>query len=92
MAVKSALQAGRPLPPKKFLVLISITGQVDARTIVRLVGLGQVGISSAITGNRNRDLPACSKVLNQLRYRVPQRLFVIYVYIYIKYIPLGFTV
>jgi hypothetical protein len=45
MAVRlSALRAARPLSPGRFLELISIRGRVDhrARTIVRLVGLGQL--------------------------------------------------
>jgi hypothetical protein len=43
MAVRlSAFCAGRPLPPGRFLVLTSVKGCVDPRTIVLLEGLGQL--------------------------------------------------
>jgi hypothetical protein len=43
MAVKlSALRAGRPLAPGRFLVLISIKGSVDPKAIVRVEELGQL--------------------------------------------------
>jgi hypothetical protein len=55
------LQAGRFLPPGKFLILISVRGQVDLGPIVRLEGLGKLKKSTS-SGTRTGDLPACSIV------------------------------
>jgi hypothetical protein len=60
MAVKlPVLCVGRPLPPGRFLVLISVRGWVDLREIVRLEGLGQFKNE---VGNRIRNFPACRNV------------------------------
>jgi hypothetical protein len=42
MAVTSALRASHPLPPGRFLVLISVRSRVDPRAIVWLEGLGEM--------------------------------------------------
>jgi hypothetical protein len=62
MAVRlSALQAGHPIAPGRFLVLISVRGWVDPRIIVWLEGLGQLRKVHLI-GTLTHDLPACSIV------------------------------
>jgi hypothetical protein len=57
-----ALRAGRPLQPRRFLVLISVRGRVDPRPIVRLKGLVKLKKNHDLIGPRTRDLPACSIV------------------------------
>jgi hypothetical protein len=39
-----------PLPPGKFLVLISVRGWVKPRAIVRLAAIGQLEIPMALPG------------------------------------------
>jgi hypothetical protein len=46
----SALHAGYPLPPGRFLVLIFVTWCVDPRAIVWLEGLGQLKNPMASSG------------------------------------------
>jgi hypothetical protein len=49
MAVRlSALHAGRPLTPGRYLVLISVRGLVDPRAIVRLEVLGELKKSNTV--------------------------------------------
>jgi hypothetical protein len=64
MAIRlPVLNAGRPLPPGRFLVLISVRGWVDPRAIVRLEGIYELKKNSNdLIGNRTSDLPACSIV------------------------------
>jgi hypothetical protein len=69
----SALSAGRSLPPGRFLVLISVRGWVDPRSIVRLEGLAQ--LSNPVTSEiESVTFRLVAKCLNQLHYRVPPSL------------------
>jgi hypothetical protein len=55
MAVRlSALRAGNPLSPRRFLVLISVRGWVDPRFTVRLERLGQQKIQITSPSFRNK--------------------------------------
>jgi hypothetical protein len=55
MAVRSALRTSRPLPPGRFLVLISVRGCEAGRIM-------STEKCNGLIGNRTRDLPACSIV------------------------------
>jgi hypothetical protein len=67
----SALCAGLPLPPGRYLVLISVRGWVDRRTIVRLEGLGQLKDPITSSGLEPATFRLVAWFLNQLRYGVP---------------------
>jgi hypothetical protein len=58
----SDLCSGRPLPPGRFLIIISVSGWVKPKTIVRLEGLGELKKSNDLIGTRTRILPTCSIV------------------------------
>jgi hypothetical protein len=72
MAVRlSALHAARPLPPGRFLVLISVRGWVNPRGMVTLEGLGQLKNAVTSSGIKFATFRLVALCLNQLRYRVP---------------------
>jgi hypothetical protein len=59
----SALRASRPLPPERFLVLISVRDWVDTRAIVWLEGLGKLKKKKIhLIRTRSHDLLAYSIV------------------------------
>jgi hypothetical protein len=62
--------AGRFLPPERFLVLISVRGWIDPRAIVRLDELGKLKKFTS-SGTWTVTFWPVAQCLNQLRYRVP---------------------
>jgi hypothetical protein len=58
----SALLAGRPLPPRRFLVHISGRGLVNSRAQSAARRIRPIEKSSDFIGNRTRGLPPCSIV------------------------------
>jgi hypothetical protein len=65
----SALYAGRPLPPGRFLVFISLRGWVDPRSIMQLEVLCQLKYLITSSGIEPSNLPACNIVLQQTMQR-----------------------
>jgi hypothetical protein len=71
MAVRlSALRAGCPLTPGRFLVLISVRGWVDPTAIVRLLGLGQLKNPMTSSEIETATFRLAAQSFNQLRYQV----------------------
>jgi hypothetical protein len=63
MVVRSALLAGHPLAsPGIFLVLISVRGLVEPRTIIQAGRIRSIEKSNDLIRNRTCELQACSIV------------------------------
>jgi hypothetical protein len=72
MAVRlSASHACCPLPPGRFLVLISVRGSVDPEAISQLAGLGQLKNIITSSGIEHATFWLVAQYLNQLHYCVP---------------------
>jgi hypothetical protein len=70
-AMVSALCSGRPLPPGRFLLLISVRGWVNPSVIGRLEGIDQLKIPITSSGIEPATFRLVAECLNHLCYRVP---------------------
>jgi hypothetical protein len=72
MAVSlSVLHPFLPLAPRRFLVLISVTGWIDHRAIVRLEGLCELKTPITLPGIKTMTFRLPVQCLNQLHYCFP---------------------
>jgi hypothetical protein len=71
MAVRLwALCASRPLPPGRYVVLISVRGRFDPRAIVQLEELGQLRNLMTSSGIKLATFQFVAQCLNQVCYRM----------------------
>jgi hypothetical protein len=71
------LCTGHPLPPGRFLVLISVGGRVNPRSVIQLEGLGQLKNPMTPLGIKPITFQLVAQCLNQLLYSAPLPLYVI---------------
>jgi hypothetical protein len=62
--------SGHPLTPERFMVLISVRGQVDSTAMVQLEGLSQLK-NPMTSGIKPVTFQLVAQCLNQLRYCMP---------------------
>jgi hypothetical protein len=82
MAVRvSALRAGRPLPPGRFLILLLEAEPTRTLSYGAVGRIRSIEKSNHLIGNRIRDLPACSIVPQPTTLlRAPRYIRILYLF------------